>query len=260
MSTITSHYPKEWQGFSLIEMAMVLAIVGLLLAGFLPTLNSQIEQQKTTETRKKLEEIQQALIGFAVTNGRLPCPATSSSNGQESPIGGGNCTNFNDGFVPAATLGIDSVNEQKLPLDAWSNPIRYAVSSWSKSSPSVNHVYTSNNGMASVGISALRPNLFICSTATSITTDACASGKYLTPDTNGGVPVVIYSTGKNTAAGGSGLDEAANPNPNSSDDNRTFVSHTPTPSSVTNGEFDDIVIWVSNNILINRMVAAGKLP
>lgn len=239
---------------------MVLAIVGLLLAGFLPTLNSQIEQQKTTETRKKLEEIQQALIGFAATNGRLPCPATSSSHGQESPIGGGNCTNFNDGFVPASTLGIDSTNEQRLLLDAWSNPIRYAVSSWSKSNPSVSHVYTSNNGMATVGISALRPNLFVCSTATSIGADVCASGQYLTPDTNGGVPIVIYSTGKNTPAGGTGLDEAANPNPNSSDSNRTFVSHTPTPNSVTNGEFDDIVVWVSNNLLINRMVAAGKLP
>jgi hypothetical protein len=33
-----------------------------------------------------------------------------------------------------------------------------------------------------------------------------------------------------------------------------FVSHNPTPT------FDDLVIWISPNVLINRMVSAGKLP
>ena len=39
-------------GFSLIEMAMVLTIVALLMAGLLPTLSGQIEQGRRTETRK----------------------------------------------------------------------------------------------------------------------------------------------------------------------------------------------------------------
>jgi len=34
-------------------MAIVLAIVALLMAGLLPTLSSQIEQQHTSETRKQ---------------------------------------------------------------------------------------------------------------------------------------------------------------------------------------------------------------
>jgi len=50
-------------------------------------------------------------------------------------------------------------------------------------------------------------------------------------------------------AGSPGSDEQAN-----TDGNRTFVSHTPTP------DFDDQVAWLSGNILLNRMVAAGKLP
>ena len=65
---------------------------------------------------------------------------------------------------------------------------------------------------------------------------------------------------RSTTASGTGTDEAANPNPNSADNNRTFVSHTPTGSSATNGEFDDLVIWISNSTLLNRMVSAGKLP
>jgi hypothetical protein len=68
------------------------------------------------------------------------------------------------------------------------------------------------------------------------------------------VPAVIYSTGKNGASGGTSADEAENPNPNSADNNRVFVSHDFTPT------FDDMVIWISPNILFNRMVAAGKLP
>jgi len=91
-------------------MAMVLMIVGLLLGGMLVPLSAQMDQRNVTDTRKQLDEIQQALIGFAIVNGRLPCPASPTSNGVESFVSGGAsggyCSNFNNGFVPAATLGI----------------------------------------------------------------------------------------------------------------------------------------------------------
>ena len=33
------------------------------------------------------------------------------------------------------------------------------------------------------------------------------------------------------------------------------------PSTVpTGGEFDDLVTWISPNILYNRMISAGRLP
>lgn len=38
-------------GFSLVEMAIVLVIVGVLLAGLLPSISSQIEQQRRNETQ-----------------------------------------------------------------------------------------------------------------------------------------------------------------------------------------------------------------
>lgn len=234
-------------------MAVVLAIIALLLAGLAPTISSQMERQRTQETRKQLDEIQQALIGFAVANGRLPCPATSTSNGEESPIGGGNCTNFWNGYVPAATLGITSVDgNTKLVVDAWNNPIRYAVTS------SNSNAYTTSNGMAAAGVSALTPNLLICSTATGISASSCASPSDTLTAT--GVPVVLYSTGENGGHSGTGQDEAANPNPNSANNDRVFVSHSPTPATAANGAFDDLVIWISNPLLLNRMVAAGRLP
>lgn len=253
--------PRLTKGFSLVEMAMVLAIVALLLGGLLPTLSAQRESQRINETRKQLEEIQQALIGFAIANGRLPCPA-SSSNGEESFAAGGDASNglcsiFFNGFVPAVTLGISPVNDQGYVLDGWNNGIRYAVAN--NTINGVANAFTRIDGMKNATMASIANAnlLYVCVSATGITASDCGpSSNKLTEK----APALIYSTGKNGGYGGSGIDELANPNPNSSNNDRVFVSHIPTPSTATNGEFDDIVIWLSPNILLNRMVTAGKLP
>ncbi len=243
-------------GFTLVEMAMVLMIVALLLGGLLPTVSSQVEQRHESETRKQLDEIQQALIGYAIINGRLPCPASSTSNGVESPVGGGNCTNFYNGFVPAATLGLSGTDSSGFAVDSWGNRIHYAVTSWNSTSPALNDVFTTTGGLGTVGLSNLptsgTPHLQVCSVASTSSSSCSVANSALT--SSPGVPVVIYSTGKNGASGGTGADEAENPNPNSTDNDRVFVSHNPTPT------FDDLVTWISPNVLINRMVSAGKLP
>ncbi len=243
--------PPKATGFSLIEMAIVLFIVALLLGGLLPTVSGQIEQKRTAETLKQLDEIQQALIGYAIINDRLPCPASDLSNGEENPVGGGTCLNPYDGFVPAATLGlttgVDLQGKKGFAIDAWNNRIHYSVTT------SNSKAFTTAGGM-STSFSTLAPNLLVCSTGTGITNTSC-SGNALT--SSPGVPAVIFSTGKNGALGGAGLDETANLDGGAS---QTFVSHTFTPSTAANGEFDDLVTWISPNILINRMVTAGKLP
>src|SRR5674476_71590 len=91
-------------GFTLIEMAMVLMIVGLLLGGMLVPLSAQMDQRNVSDTQKALSDIKEALIGYAIANGRFPCPASATSNGVESffsgGASGGYCSNFNNGFVP----------------------------------------------------------------------------------------------------------------------------------------------------------------
>lgn len=237
-------------GFSLVEMAVVLAIVGVLLAGLLPTLSSQVEQRRTNETNKQLDEIKQALIGFAVSNGRLPCSATSASNGVEAPVGGGTCTNSYNGFVPAVTLGLSSMDAQGYAIDGWSNRIRYAITT------KHSNAFTTSNGMSTTGLGTLAPDLYVCATATGITGTTCGTATSLSTN----AVAVIYSLGKNGMTGGAGTDETANPNPNSINNDKVFVSHVPSQVGATNGEFDDIVTWLSPNTLFNRMVAAGKLP
>lgn len=241
---------RRQNGFTLLEVAIVIAIVSLVLGSLLVPLQTQVEQRQIADTRKQLEDIKAALVGFAVSNGRLPCPASSTSLGVESPSGGGACNNNYNGFVPAATLGLTLVDNQGYAVDPWGNRIRYAVTSAN------GNAFTTANGMQSAGFSALAPNLLICSTATGISGTNCAAGKSLTT----GVPAVIYSTGKNGGYGGTGTDETENPNANSANNDRVFVSHIITPPAAANGEFDDIVTWLSPNTLYNPMTAAGRLP
>lgn len=246
-------------GFTLVEMAIVLFIVALLLGGLLPTLSSQIDQQKSKETQKILTEAQDALTGFAIANGRLPCPAFSISMGLESfassPLAGnpgnGICSNFFDGFLPAATLGLSPVDAEGFMLDGWNNRIHYAVANNTVSG--VDNTFTQTNGMqtASMGKIAAKELLYVCASATGITNSDCGSAAKLTDK----AVAIIYSLGKNGITTGATGDEMGNPNPNSPHvANKVFVSHEQTPT------FDDIVVWISPNILFNRMVAAGKLP
>lgn len=239
--------PTLQSGFTLVEMAIVLMIVGLLLGGLLVPLSAQMDQRNVSDTQKTLSEIKEALIGYAIANGRLPCPAINGSNGGESFAGGGNagngiCFTYYNGYVPAATLGITSAVDNQgntgFAVDGWGNRIRYAVTT------SNSNAFTKTNGMSSTGMSSLSPNLLVCSTASGSTSSSCASGTALT--SSPGVPAVIFSTGKTI---GTGSDETEN-----TDNDQVFVSHTPAPT------FDDLVDWISPNILYNRMVAAGKLP
>jgi prepilin-type N-terminal cleavage/methylation domain-containing protein len=236
-------------GFSLVEMAIVLMIVAILMAALVPTLSSQMEQRSRSETKKKLEEINDALIGFAVMNGRLPCPASSTSNGVEDPANaatGAACTRQWDGFVPGATLGISGLDSQGYVVDGWNNRIHYAVTN------SNANAFTTTNGM-STNFSTLVPDLLVCSKAS--TTNSSCSVANTTLTSAPGVPVVIYSTGVNGGSSSTSLDETENPNPNpASKIDRVFVSHENTT------DFDDLVTWISQNTLFNRMVAAGKLP
>ncbi len=252
-------------GFTLAEVAVVVLIVGLLLGGLLGTYSNQIELGRIAETKKTLETARDALIGFAAANGRLPCPATATSNGVEQPVTGGNCAVSVSsemqgvGFVPASTLGLTPVDSQGYLIDSWGSRIRYAVTN-----DSANFTFTTQ-GQVRAQLVDLNPGtpaatlLRVCSTSTSMTgtntgTAACAAGPPSTALTNSAV-AVIFSTGKNGApggTGGTGADESKN-----LDNDRVFISHNPTPAGASGGEFDDIVIWLSPSILYNRILSGG---
>ena len=241
-------------GFTLVELSIVLIIVALIVGGMMVSLGAQRDIADANETQKRLNEIRDALIGFTVANGRLPCPASPNTTGLEKPdTGVGPCANPYDGFVPAITLGITPTNENGYAVDSWGNPIRYAVTE------ATAYAFTTTNGIKSNWSTGFASTfLYVCSTAAGaknlgLPTATCDTS----PDTalSRTAVAVIFSTGKNGGIEPTNSDELANwPTLTSGTKDPVFVSHTP------NNSFDDIVVWLSPNILYNRMISAGKLP
>ncbi len=236
-------------GFSLIEMAMVLLIIGLLLNGLLVAIGENNTNRMRSDTNTQLEQIREALYGFAQINGRLPCPANTTSTGNEVIAVNLNCTNAN-GFVPGVQLNIQGAyNPQGLLVDSWGNPYRYSVSNRSIGGLSIftNQVTLRSwfSGTAEDG------GTWLC------VSDTTNCGPVVLSNT---VPAIVYSLGANPATtptkqaenlGGTlgGLAVAA--------DNQ-FVDAQYSEDSVE--FFDDILVWLSPSILTSRLVSAGKLP
>lgn len=263
---INKQLVKRFAGFTLVEMAIVLVILGFVLGALLLPLQAQRQQLAQAQTGNTLENAKRALLGFAQSRGRLPCPATAASNGAELPLGGGICIQ-QVGFLPAATLGVEPTDAQGFALDAWNNRIRYAVTQSSVPGTPATWDFTSNisdnlatplvneaDGMNVVGITKLTPDLRVCNSATGITATNCSAA---VPEVNYAINnavAVIYSTGATGAQGSVGRpDELAN-----LDGNTVFVSHDISLAAAPN-EFDHLVTWISPYVLYNAMIQAGQL-
>lgn len=245
-------------GFTLVELTIVMVIVALLLGGLLLPLSAQQDIRQQTEAEKHLTEVRDSLVGYAQINARLPCPAISATDGRENRDGVTlQCASL-FGFVPWTDLGIR-------PTDPWGHTIRYRVS----------------RDFAESGTAGTLPVLSAGPTPPATAAQLKIVGRNpagsihdLTNDAPREVVFVLLSHGKNgyygTNADGSagpadpaGLnnpDEDLNANSLANAASTVFVSRTPTPGEApTIGGFDDQVVWVPRSLLINRLVAAGKL-
>ncbi|KAB8063758.1 type II secretion system protein [Janthinobacterium violaceinigrum] len=229
--------PRQ-RGFSLIEIAIVLVIVGLMMGGLVTPLTVQLEQRKVAETQKALDEAKEALTGYALRYGYLPCPAVSPLSGLEDRRGTRCNGEKRAGFLPWATLGLRQG-------DSWNNLFRYSVT------PAF-----SDSGQ-----------LFSLSTPRDISIVTRNGGALLQATALNDIPAMIMSHGKNAFGAtsvqgqrqavpfGNNVDER-----NNASNATTFISRAASGAQQPGGEFDDIVAWLSPNILFNRMVAAQRLP
>ncbi|MCK5720503.1 MAG: type II secretion system protein, partial [Thiomargarita sp.] len=62
------------KAFTLIEITFLLVIFGLLMGSLLAPISAIVYQYNINYTENQLEEIKEALLGFAVLHKRLPCP------------------------------------------------------------------------------------------------------------------------------------------------------------------------------------------
>jgi prepilin-type N-terminal cleavage/methylation domain-containing protein len=114
-------------GFTLIEMAIVIVIVGLLISIVVTVLPSLIQSAKIKKARAELERADFTLEGYVAANGRAPCPDTDGDGLENRNDGGTTATAADDtcdaynGDLPYRTLGLSSGN------DVWQNPLVYAI-------------------------------------------------------------------------------------------------------------------------------------
>ena len=250
---IVMHGPLRYSsGFTLLEMAVVLMIIGLLLGGLIPTLSAQMDGQRINKTQKQLNEIKDAITGFAVINGRLPMPACGTiAAGQANagieldpalPASAVLCTTgaSDIAVVPWATLGIDET-------DAWGRRFTYSVTP---------EFADSTDGAGATCSVTTGVSFQLCSTATLEVRASSPAGAIVASD----IPAIIVSHGINglgayQPGGGAKISGATGDELENSDNDNNFVS-----KDQVQGGFDDLVVWLSPNTLANRMVTAGKLP
>jgi len=204
------------------------------------------------------------------------------------------------GFVPVNTLGLDGrLNADSLLLDPWGNPYRYYVTNVDFADPATGtnglSDFTAPGEIRAIGLSDVDADGYgdvdgryvICDMA-STSDDQCTGGAApvfgrfngAAPpnDRYAGAPFVLVSMGQNWNEAAPAGDELVN-----SGGTLTTALATPIPNgpagvpyvlkNVVGGEtifvrrptgfaddFDDVVRWVSPNILFSRMVQAGQLP
>lgn len=230
------------RGFTLLEMALALVVLTLLMSAVVTTMSSQEERKRTAKTREALDQAKDAVIGFALVNGRLPRPASAPTDGTERAA----CANEADctGFVPWVALGLQ-------PGDGSDRLLKYSVT------PAfANAAFTfSSLPTKSVRTRDTAGNLvYLAGAATCTATSACT-------------PAVLLSQGD--GRWGTRFDGQAIPGswPITTDE---YLNHTATAHFISRdrteldtapgAEFDDRVIWLPTPVLMGRMVQAGKLP
>ncbi len=258
-------------GFSLIELAIGLVIMGLMALGVVSSLSAQMEQRRIVQTRDMLTEVRNSVMAFVTTQGRLPCPATTTSNGLESITsnsGGIITCSAENGFVPGVSLGLAELDSRGLKNDAWDDgpagnsprTLRYAVSNLlapvahALTSPGLGAPASSTRRLDVQTSIAGNQSIFICKSASTI---SAAGNRCLTSANtlSSNAAFVIWSAGPNARdVAGFSIDEQQNMNWSVP---RVLISREFAPPNATDGAFDDLLVWQPFSMIADRLFSGG---
>ena len=76
------------RGFSLIDVSVLVAVLGLLAASLLSSNNVRQEMVRLSATEQRMDDADAAIRQFFLENGRLPCPASLTVRPGTDPFGG----------------------------------------------------------------------------------------------------------------------------------------------------------------------------
>jgi len=235
-------------GFTLIEIAISMLIITLLATVLLTPITTQVTQARISQAKADLDQINEALIGFALAQAkpRLPCPDATTGAGANDGIEDCGAINLGQtigGNIPWVTLNVPSI-------DPWGQRYQYRVNSGYTDSVNGFSLTTAPTGACNPPGTEGTGNLF---TTTVGILKICGDSACTTTLANNTVPAVIFSGGPNGSTAPTSADELEN-----IDNDCLFVSRT--YSAVAGTAFDDLLVWVSPGVLMSRMVSAQKLP
>lgn len=240
-------------GFSLIEIAVVLGILGFLAFLFTPLLGSQLAVSRYRETRGKLEPLKSSIISFVASNQRLPCPAVESLPSTDANYGieastPGTCAGTTSltgggsrGVIPWKTLGLS----QESATDGFGRFFTYAVTT-SQTNLNANRI------PGITGVISMH-NATPVATSNQINTANLAVFVLISHGLNGNGGFMPTSGSQMPL--GVGNDELENSNTT----NIAFVDKG--FSDIAANPYDDVVMWVVPQDLLTLLAPSGyKTP
>ena len=234
-------------GFTLIEIAFVLLIMGLLTKTFVGPMASAQKHKLYTTTEAELQAIKEGLLAYVVATGVLPCPiAVETPFASNASVQSSVVCNRSQGGVPAVTLSLSgAIDSQGALLDAWNRPYLYAVSlsSHSTRGDASSPDWLVVGEASSVGVPHLEASLKLCLHAAQ---GECSMNK--TRASN--LAFVVLSRGK--------IDSDVTDEIENRDSDNIFVINDRSSDSLV--EFDDQLVWSSKQEVMYWMLRAAWLP
>ena len=137
------------RAFTLIELLIVIAIIGILMSLLFPAVNSAIDAARKAQAKNDVVQIATAVTAYETEYGRLPTNSTTVSGELLTALTGQNTTANPRGIVflevQAAKKGKSGTNATGF-VDPWTTTVAYAIS---LDTDYDNNVSVSTNGSAS---------------------------------------------------------------------------------------------------------------
>jgi prepilin-type N-terminal cleavage/methylation domain-containing protein len=271
------------RGFTLVEVAISMVILGLVMTGLVISLTQQLQQSRLVNTRTALAQASDALIAYVVANARLPCPAVAGGNGIEATSGVGVCTKAS-GYLPAVTLGLTNLDAYGMLEDGWADgsrfdnsgaqsyprAIRYSVARLTGTAQVDALTTTKLKGIARAAVGgvlggttpATNAGLFVCHASAGIS--GAAINRCGTPANSLALNAVavIWSQGP---TGNDALGNSADEGQNASQLGApgvagVFIMRDPADSGAAAGRFDDAVVWLGWGAVADKLMVAWQVP